>query len=129
MGEAAGPGEPEHVRIPRESPGLYRIKNVRDEENRFAITYHRSLRDKKMTASVLDEVPGLGPARRTKLIKHFGSVKKLREQGEQVLIDLTWLPDSVARDLYAKLHGEVMPSTKTPSDGPADPPGLASLAP
>ena len=110
--EVYRPGESEPVRIPRDSPALYLLQHVRDEAHRFAITYHRSLRDKKMTASVLDEVPGLGPARRTRLIKHFGSVKKLREQDEQTLVDLGWLPDAVAHDLYARLHGEVLPTTK-----------------
>jgi excinuclease ABC, C subunit len=112
--EVYRPGESDPVRIPRDSPALYLLQHVRDEAHRFAITYHRSLRDKKMTASVLDEVPGLGPARRTRLIKHFGSVKKLREQDEQTLVDLSWLPDAVAHDLYARLHGEVLPSTKAP---------------
>jgi excinuclease ABC subunit C len=65
-----------------------------------------------MTTSVLDEVPGLGPARRTRLIKHFGSVKKLRAQDEATLTALSWLPDAVAADLYARLHGEILPSTQ-----------------
>ena len=78
--EVYRPGESESVRIPRDSPALYLLQQVRDEAHRFAITYHRTLRDKKMTTSVLDEVPGLGPTRRTRLLKEFGSVKKLREQ-------------------------------------------------
>ncbi|MEP6625116.1 MAG: excinuclease ABC subunit UvrC, partial [Acidimicrobiia bacterium] len=110
--EVFRPGESESVRIPRDSPALYLLQQVRDEAHRFAITYHRSLRDKKMTASVLDEVPGLGPTRRTRLIKHFGSVKKLREADEETLTALTWLPDAVAADLFAKLHGEPLPSTQ-----------------
>ena len=55
------PGDPEPVRIPRDSEALYLLQQVRDEAHRFAITYHRQLRDKKMTRSVLDDVPGLGP--------------------------------------------------------------------
>ena len=108
--EVYRPGESDPVRIPRDSPALYLLQHVRDEAHRFAITYHRTLRDKSMTKSVLDDVPGLGPTRRTKLIKHFGSVKKLREQDTDALLALTWLPDAVARDLYATLHGEPLPS-------------------
>ncbi len=110
--EVFRPGESESVRIPRDSPALYLLQQVRDEAHRFAITYHRTLRDKKMTASVLDEVPGLGPTRRTRLIKHFGSVKKLREADLETLAALTWLPDAVGADLFAKLHGEILPSTQ-----------------
>ncbi len=115
--EVFRPGRSEPVRIPRDSPALYLLQHVRDEAHRFAITYHRSLRDKTMTKSVLDDVPGLGPTRRTKLIKHFGSVKKLREQDPDALIALTWLPDAVGRDLYAALHSEPLPSQST--NGPA----------
>ncbi len=109
--EVFRPGESESIRIPRDSPALYLLQQVRDEAHRFAITYHRSLRDKKMTASVLDEVPGLGPSRRTKLLKQFGSVKQVREQDLEALQALTWLPSAVAADLFARLKGEVMPST------------------
>ena len=55
------PGDPEPVRIPRDSEALYLLQQIRDEAHRFAITYHRQLRDKKMTRSILDDVPGLGP--------------------------------------------------------------------
>src|SRR5205823_1697893 len=72
---------------------------------RFAITYHRQLRQKKMTKSALDEVSGLGPTRRTRLLKEFGSVKKLRERSLDELLAVPWLPDQVARDLYERLHG------------------------
>ena len=58
------PGDSEPVRIPRDSEALYLLQQVRDEAHRFAITYHRQLRDKKMTQSVLDDVPGLGPVRK-----------------------------------------------------------------
>src|SRR6476659_1579959 len=106
------PGESEPVRIPRDSPALYLLQQVRDEAHRFAITYHRTLRAKKMTTSVLDDVPGLGPTRRTRLLKQFGSVKRLREQEPETLKALSWLPDAVAMDLYAQLHGEPLPSER-----------------
>jgi excinuclease ABC subunit C len=72
------PGEEYPVILPRSSEGLYLLQRVRDEAHRFAITYHRQKRSKAATASALDNVPGLGPARRTALIKHFGSVRTLR---------------------------------------------------
>jgi excinuclease ABC subunit C len=99
------PAEPEPVRIARDSEALYLLQQVRDEAHRFAITYHRQLRQKKMTKSVLDEVPGLGPTRRSRLLKEFGSVKKLRERSLEELTALAWLPDRVGRDLYERLHG------------------------
>ncbi|WP_367137766.1 excinuclease ABC subunit UvrC [Saccharothrix sp. HUAS TT1] len=73
------PGEPDPVILPRTSEALYLLQRVRDEAHRFAIAYHRQKRSKRMTTSALDEVPGLGQTRRTALLKHFGSLKKLRE--------------------------------------------------
>ncbi|MCZ7531178.1 MAG: excinuclease ABC subunit UvrC [Acidimicrobiia bacterium] len=99
------PGRGEPVRIPRDSEALYLLQAVRDEAHRFAIEYHRKLRGRTMTRSVLDDVPGLGEKRRTRLLKEFGSVKRLREATEDDLLGLGWLPDSVGRALYAHLHG------------------------
>jgi excinuclease ABC subunit C len=98
------PGAAEPIRIPRDSEALYLLQQVRDEAHRFAITYHRQLRDKKMTKSVLDDVPGLGPVRRARLVKEFGSVKRLRGLSEDELVALPWLPERVARAVYAQLH-------------------------
>jgi excinuclease ABC subunit C len=75
--EVWSPGEEYPIILPRSSEGLYLLQRVRDEAHRFAITYHRQKRGKAATSSVLDDVPGLGPARRKALIKHFGSVRKL----------------------------------------------------
>jgi excinuclease ABC subunit C len=71
------PGEEYPVIMPRSSEGLYLLQRVRDEAHRFAITYHRQKRSKAATTSALDDVPGLGPARRKALLKQFGSVRKL----------------------------------------------------
>jgi excinuclease ABC subunit C len=71
------PGDPDPAILPRTSEALYLLQRVRDEAHRFAITYHRQRRSKRMTLSALDEVPGLGAARRTALLKHFGSLKRL----------------------------------------------------
>ncbi|ARP69682.1 excinuclease ABC subunit C [Streptomyces pluripotens] len=72
------PGEDDPVVLPRTSEGLYLLQRVRDEAHRFAITYQRTRRAKRFRAGPLDDVPGLGETRRQALIKHFGSLKKLR---------------------------------------------------
>ncbi|MEW2513068.1 excinuclease ABC subunit UvrC [Streptomyces sp. NPDC046870] len=72
------PGEDDPVVLPRTSEGLYLLQRVRDEAHRFAITYQRTKRAKRFRAGPLDDVPGLGETRKQALIKHFGSVKKLR---------------------------------------------------
>lgn len=72
------PSEPDPIILPRQSEGLYLLQRIRDEAHRFAITYHRSKRSKRMTESVLDAVPGLGEHRRKVLISHFGSVARLK---------------------------------------------------
>jgi excinuclease ABC subunit C len=79
-----------------------------------------------MTKSVLDEVPGLGPTRRRRLLKEFGSVKRLREQPLEMLLELSWLPDNVARTLYDQLHGG---PALGEGNGPAASRGLPSLDP
>ena len=71
------PGEDFPVILPRTSEGLYLLQRVRDEAHRFAITFHRQRRSKRMTASALDNVPGLGETRRKALLRHFGSLKRL----------------------------------------------------
>ena len=73
------PGQEDPVILRRSSEGLYLLQRVRDEAHRFAITHHRSRRSKTMVESMLDDVPGLGEVRRKTLLKHFGSLKKLRE--------------------------------------------------
>ncbi|WP_329568448.1 excinuclease ABC subunit UvrC [Kitasatospora sp. NBC_01266] len=72
------PGQDDPVVLPRSSEGLYLLQRVRDEAHRFAITYQRAKRAKRLTSSGLDAVPGLGESRRTALLKHFGSVKRIR---------------------------------------------------
>lgn len=91
------------VILPSGSPSLYLIKHVRDESHRFAITFHRELRDKGMVASILDEVPGLGPKRKKLLLKHFGSVKRMREASLDDIAAVPGIPLQVAEDVYALL--------------------------
>jgi excinuclease ABC subunit C len=98
------PGSPDPVRIPRQSEALYLLQRIRDEAHRFAITFHRELRGKRMTTSVLDGIPGLGPTRRKRLVKELGSVKAVREASVEDLKALSWLPDSVAEAVHEKVH-------------------------
>jgi excinuclease ABC subunit C len=99
------PGEPDPIRIPRTSEALYLLQQIRDEAHRFAITYHRNLRGKRMTASVLDGIPGLGPGRKKRLIKEMGGPRAVRAASREQLQDLSWLPDKVAEAVFEKLHG------------------------
>jgi excinuclease ABC subunit C len=102
MEEVYLPGRPEPIQIPRDAEALYLLQQVRDEAHRFAITYHRNLRSKSMVDSILDDVAGIGPKRKKDLLKHFGSLKKMRAASEE---DLTVVvPEQVAADLYSALH-------------------------
>jgi excinuclease ABC subunit C len=98
------PGQADPVQIPRSSEALYLLQRIRDEAHRFAITYHRSLRGKRMTVSVLDGIPGLGPTRQKRLRKEVGGVEAIRAASLDDLKALPWLPDPVAEALYEKLH-------------------------
>ncbi len=102
MEEVYLPGIKEPVRIPRDSEALYLLQRARDEAHRFAIEYHRKLRGKRMVDSVLDDVPGIGPGRKKKLIKQFGSLKRIRAASEEELAEV--VPAGVAEDLYEALH-------------------------
>ncbi|MGV0906942.1 excinuclease ABC subunit UvrC [Mycobacterium novum] len=95
------PSEPDPVILPRQSEGLYLLQRIRDEAHRFAITYHRSKRSKRMTASVLDAVPGLGEHRRKVLISHFGSVARLKRATVE---ELTSIPGIGAATAAAVLE-------------------------
>ena len=99
------PGEADPIRIPRQSEALYLLQRVRDEAHRFAITYHRELRGKRMTKSAIDDVPGLGPGRKKRLLKEMGGITAVKNAGLEELEALSWLPEKVAHALYAKLHG------------------------
>jgi excinuclease ABC subunit C len=96
------PGHSDPVVIDRGEESLYLLQRVRDEAHRFAITYHRRLRDRSMVDSILDDVPGIGPGRKKALVRRFGSVKKMREADVATLSEV--VPDTVASDLYQALH-------------------------
>ncbi|MCQ1950147.1 excinuclease ABC subunit UvrC [Arthrobacter sp. zg-Y859] len=91
------------VILPRASEALFLLQRVRDEAHRFAITFHRQKRGKSMTASLLDDVPGLGPSKRQALLKHFGSVKKLRAATEEELLEVPGIGPAMAANLRSRL--------------------------
>ena len=98
------PGDDEPVILPRNSQALYLLQQIRDEAHRFAITYHRQQRSKRMRASVLDSIPGLGPTRRTDLVKHFGSVKKLKEASEEQIAEVKGIGPKMAATIFEHLR-------------------------
>ncbi len=98
------PGRPDPVAVPRGSEALFLLQRVRDEAHRFAVSYHRQLRGRRMTRSALEGVPGLGPARRARLLRELGSVKAVRQATAEELRALPWLPDAVADAVYGHLH-------------------------
>jgi excinuclease ABC subunit C len=107
------PGQADPVRIARGSEALYLLQRIRDEAHRFAIKYHRQLRGKRMTVSVLDGVPGLGEARRKRLLKEMGGIRAVQRAPREAFDRLTWLPAPVAGALWAKIHGPApAPSTE-----------------
>lgn len=100
------PSEPDPVIFPRNSEGLYLLQRVRDEAHRFAISYHRSKRSKRMTASALDSVRGLGEQRRKALVMHFGSVARLKEATVEEITAVPGIGVATARAVLAALGGE-----------------------
>lgn len=97
------PGESDPVILPRTSESLYLLQRVRDEAHRFAITFHRSKRSKRMTASALDSVRGLGEARRTALVTHFGSVAKLKQAEVSEIVKVPGIGETTARAVLEAL--------------------------
>jgi excinuclease ABC subunit C len=100
------PGEEDPVILPRNSEGMYLLQRARDEAHDFAIRFHRTKRSKSMIVSELDAVPGLGPSRRTALIKHFGSVKVLKEAGPDQIAEVPGIGRRTAESIVAALHAQ-----------------------
>ena len=100
------PGEDAPVILPRSSEGLYLLQRVRDEAHRFAITYHRAKRSKALAVSELDSVPGLGPARRATLLRHFGSVRRIAAATPAELAGLRGIGPQLADAVLAALRPE-----------------------
>jgi excinuclease ABC subunit C len=100
------PGDDHPVVLPRTSEGLYLLQRVRDEAHRFAITHHRQRRSKAMTTSVLDEVPGLGPARQKALLRAFGSVKRLRAASTEEVASVQGIGPQLAAAVVGALAAQ-----------------------
>jgi excinuclease ABC subunit C len=101
--EVYQPGRQQPLMIPRGEDALYLLQSVRDEAHRFAVTYHRQLRSKRMVDSVLDSIPGVGPKRKRDLLRRFGSLKRLRAATFEEIAEV--VPEGVANELVVALTG------------------------
>ena len=99
------PYQSEPVRIPRQSEALYLLQRLRDESHRFAISYHRKLRAKEMTRSVIDDITGLGPARKQRLLKELGGITKVKRAELDELEALSWLPGPLPKPFMTRPMG------------------------
>ena len=113
-GRDGSPAEP--VILPRNSDGLYLLQRVRDEAHRFAISYHRSKRSKRMTASALDSVRGLGEHRRKALVTHFGSLARLKQASVEEITSVPGIGAATARAVLEALGAA--PTTESPAEVP-----------
>lgn len=111
------PGEEDPAILPRTSEALYLLQRVRDEAHRFAITYHRQKRSTRMTASALDDVPGLGSTRRAALLKHFGSVKKLTAASVEEITEVPGVGRRTAESVLTSLDGTATSGTEGTTGG------------
>ena len=111
------PDDEDPVILPRNGEGLYLLQRVRDEAHRFAIRYHRQKRAKALTGSSLDELPGLGPSRRSALIKEFGSVKRLAEAGVEDIAAVPGIGAKLAEAVHAHLSGGATAEQSTDGGG------------
>jgi excinuclease ABC subunit C len=98
------PGRAAPLVLAHDTPELQLLQRVRDEAHRFAITHHRIRRDRAMTASVLDDLPGVGPARKRALLAHFGSPDAILAASREELESVPGLPGKLAREMYRELH-------------------------
>ena len=98
------PGRASSLVLPHDTPELQLLQRLRDEAHRFAITHHRQRRDRAMTASVLDGLPGLGPARKRALLTHFGSPDAVLEASREELEAVPGIPGRLARELHREFH-------------------------
>jgi len=120
------PGQADPVRIPRQSEALYLLQRLRDEAHRFAIDYHRQLRGKRMVKSSIDDIAGLGPTRRKRLVKELGGVAAVKAASLEDLVALPWLPDKVAIAVHERFHSggsapESPPKATTPASSAGAP--------
>ena len=100
------PGQPEPLQIPRGSEALFLLQHLRDEAHRFAITYHRKKRERRALASPLDEVPGVGPARKKALLRRFGSLARLSRASADEIAATPGVGPALAEEISARLRGQ-----------------------
>jgi excinuclease ABC subunit C len=98
------PGRAAPLVLAHDTPELQLLQRVRDEAHRFAITHHRIRRDRAMTASLLDDLPGVGPARKRALLAHFGSPDAILAASREELESVPGLPGKLAREMYREMH-------------------------
>lgn len=98
------PGRPDPVPVPRGSEALFLLQVVRDEAHRFANAFHRQVRGKRMKASALDDIDGLGVKRRERLLAHFGGLSGLKKATLEEILGLSWLPESIGKNVFEALH-------------------------
>ena len=98
------PGQSHAVEIPRGSEALFMLQRIRDEAHRFANSFHRELRDKRMVSSALDGIEGLGEARKKKITQAFGGVNAVKQASLEDLRSQSWLPEAVAQAIFDKFH-------------------------
>ncbi len=100
------PGDPEPLTLPRSSEALFVLQHVRDEAHRFAVAYHRRKREKRALASPLDDLRGIGPARKAALVKRFGSLRRLSEASVEEIAATSGIGPALARTIHEGLHGD-----------------------
>lgn len=111
------PGASDSIMLNRQSDALFLLQQLRDESHRFAISYHRQLRNKRVATSALDDVPGLGPKRRQRLIQELGGVGGVKSASLDELKSLSWLPDQVAVAVHEVVGAKPAPASPRPADG------------
>jgi excinuclease ABC subunit C len=102
--EVFQPGSPRPLLLAHDTPELQLLQRVRDEAHRFAIEFHRGRRDRAMTRSILDELPGVGAARKRSILQHFGSPERFLEASREELEAVPGLPGKVAREVHAYVN-------------------------
>lgn len=112
---AGPPGHEQSILMPMDSPGLTILRRIRDEAHRFALTYHRNLRARRIRESLLDEIPGLGAQRKRALLKHFGSLLRLRRATVDGIAAVPGVGETMARTIHATLHGDRAEGTRDAS--------------
>jgi excinuclease ABC subunit C len=98
------PGNPSPIVLDRTSPALQLLQQIRDEAHRRALRHHRQRRDSRAMASIFETLPGIGPARRRAILRHFGSVDRFLDASQEELEGVPGLPQKTARSIYAQLH-------------------------